>query len=228
MRCTAPVRGHRSAAAAAACPACRGRSSYSSYRPSYAPPPPRSSYSSYGSSGAGSTRSTRTRRSGRTTVLAYTDAEWRAAKPVFEAVEEDVQKHPERRDVFLCHAWDDRAGAAKELHDLLEARGVSVWFSEKDIPLGKAMMREIDRGLRMSHIGIVLATPALLRRLDAEGVADKELSALLATDRLIPIAHGTTMETVRDHSPLLASRAGLTSDGSLAEIAARIADAVSI
>jgi hypothetical protein len=33
------------------------------------------------------------------------------------------------RDVFLCHAWDDRGGAAKELHDLLEARGVKVWFS---------------------------------------------------------------------------------------------------
>jgi hypothetical protein len=90
------------------------------------------------------------------------------------------------------------------------------------------MMREIDKGLRMSHIGIVLATPALLRSLDAEGVAEKELSALLATDRLIPVAHGTTMETVRDHSPLLASRAGPTSDGSLAEIAARIADAVNV
>jgi hypothetical protein len=31
----------------------------------------------------------------------------------------------------VCHAWDDRQGAAKELHDLLVSRGVSVWFSEK-------------------------------------------------------------------------------------------------
>ncbi|WP_362783287.1 toll/interleukin-1 receptor domain-containing protein [Aeromonas veronii] len=43
---------------------------------------------------------------------------------------------PDLRDVFLCHAWDDRQGVAKELHDLLEAAGVKVWFSEKDLSLG--------------------------------------------------------------------------------------------
>lgn len=51
-----------------------------------------------------------------------------------------------------------------------------------------------------------------LRR--AEGVADKELSALLATDRAIPVAHGTTFEALRDVSPLLAARSGLSTDGS--------------
>ncbi len=226
MRCTAPVRGHRSAAAAAACPACRGRSSYG-YRSSYSPS--RSVYGgSQGGSGGGPTRSKRSTSSGRVTVLAYTDTEWRTIKPVFEAVEVQAKEHPERRDVFLCHAWDDRNHAARELHDLLEARGVSVWFSEKDIALGTSMMREIDKGLKMSRIGIVLATPALLKSIDEEGVADKELSALLATDRLIPVAHGTTFDEVRDHSVLLAARSGITSNGSLTEIAARIADAVTV
>ena len=99
---------------------------------------------------------------------------------------------PDLRDVFLCHAWDDRQGAAKELHDLLESRGVSVWFSEKDVGLGTPLLREIDRGLAKSRVGIVLVTPALLLRLQGEGVADKELSALLARDQLVPIVHGTT------------------------------------
>lgn len=68
-------------------------------------------------------------------------------------------------DLFLCHAWDDRAGAAKELHDLLEANNVSVWFSEKDVVLGAPLLREIDKGLAKSRAGIVLVTPALLTRL---------------------------------------------------------------
>ena len=85
---------------------------------------------------------------------------------------------PDPRDVFLCHAWDDRGGAAKELHDLLESRGVSVWFSEKDVALGISLLREIDKGLAKSRVGIVLVTPALLRRVRGEGIADKELSAL--------------------------------------------------
>jgi hypothetical protein len=148
--------------------------------------------------------------------------------PVFESVERQAKTHPERRDVFLCHAWDDRDDSAKDLHDLLEARGVSVWFSEKDVALGSSLLRAIDNGLRISRIGIVLATPALLKSLETQGIADKELSALLATDRVIPVAHETTFDTVRDVSPLLAARSGLTTSGSLDDIAAKIADAVTL
>lgn len=43
---------------------------------------------------------------------------------------------PDLRDAFLCHAWDDRHGPAKELHDLLVTAGIKVWFSEKDLGLG--------------------------------------------------------------------------------------------
>ena len=68
------------------------------------------------------------------TVL-YTPAEVQSLTPIRRSVETRPPA-PERRDVFLCHAWDDRGGAAKELHDLLESRGVSVWFSEKDVLLG--------------------------------------------------------------------------------------------
>jgi hypothetical protein len=87
---------------------------------------------------------------------------------------------PDNRDVFLCHAWDDRQGAAKELHDSLVSRGVSVWFSEKDVALGTPLLREIDKGLAKSRVGIVLVTPALLRRLQGEGIADKELGTTSA------------------------------------------------
>jgi TIR domain len=134
--------------------------------------------------------------------------------------------HPERRDLFLCHAWDDRESSAAELCTSLESSGASVWFSEKDVPLGTLLIREIDKGLRSSRIGIVLVTPALLKSIEQEGIAEKELSALLATDRVIPVAHGTTFEALREVSPLLASRSGLsTADSSLAEVAAKVAAA---
>lgn len=136
---------------------------------------------------------------------------------------------PDLRDVFLCHAWDDRQGAAKELHDLLESSGVSVWFSEKDVLLGSGLLREIDKGLVKSRVGIVLVTPALLRRLTGEGIADKELSALLARDLLVPIVHGTTYEALREVSPLLGSRSGLnTAEEPMADIAAKLAELVAV
>ena len=229
-RCTAPVRGHRTASGRAACPACgggnRGYGGYgSSYSPSYSP-----SVSSVGgrSSGGGSGSSTRPRWSRAGSSVSYTPAEVRALTPIRESVEK-LAKLPDLRDVFLCHAWDDRQGAAKELHDLLESCGVRVWFSEKDVGLGVPLLRAIDKGLANSRIGIVLVTPALLRRLPAEGIADKELSALLARERLVPVVHGTTYEALREVSPLLASRSGLsTAENPMADVAAKLAELVAL
>ncbi|WP_230537253.1 toll/interleukin-1 receptor domain-containing protein [Teredinibacter turnerae] len=123
----------------------------------------------------------------------------------------------------------DRKGAAKELHDLLVAAGVKVWFSEKDLGLGVPMMRAIDKGLANSRIGLVLVTPAMLDRLPQESVADKELSALLAGNQLVPIVHNTTYEALRNVSPLLASRTSLdTSEDSMAVVVKKIAELVAI
>lgn len=159
----------------------------------------------------------------------YTPAEVRELTPVRTNVESLAAKRPDLRDVFLCHAWDDRQTAAKELNDLLEARGVRVWFSEKDIGLGEPFMRSIDKGLANSRVGIVLVTPAMLRTLPRGGVADKELSSLLAGERLVPIVHQTTYDALREVSPLLASRNGLnTSEDTMAGVVAKLADLVTV
>jgi hypothetical protein len=227
-RCTAPVQGHRSAAARANCPACG--SGYGGYRGGYGSSfsyGGGSSFSTVGSSSGGGLSRPRWSRSGST--VTYTPAQVVSLTPVREAVEKEAAAKPGLRDCFLCHAWDDRQGAAKELHDLLEASGVKVWFSEKDLGLGVPMMRAIDKGLAASKIGLVLVTPALLARLPKESVADKELSTLLQGNRLVPIVHGTTYEALREVSPMLASRSGLnTSEDAMEVIATKIAELVAI
>lgn len=246
-QCTAPVEGHRTASGAANCPACR----YSSRRgggyrdpyyerPSYTPPPasvvpvatpapkryPSFSRSSGGSGGGGrsTSASSRTRRSS----VTYSVREYQTLNPVREQVVRIAETATAQRDLFLCHAWDDRRGAALDLNDLLTGLDVTVWFSEMDVPLGTSLIRKIDKGLAASRAGIVLVTPALFASLNSDGIASQELSALLATDRVIPIVHGTTFEELRKVSPLLAARSGLTTSdyASLEEVAAKIADTV--
>jgi len=227
-RCTAPVRGHSSAAAAAACPACRYRSSSRSYSSSSISG---ISYANSGGGGGGSRSSggSRPRWSKAGSSVSYTFAQVQSLNPIRETVETRAVAQPDLRDVFLCHAWDDRQGSAKELHELLVAAGVKVWFSEKDLGLGVPMMRAIDKGLANSRIGLVLVTPALLARLPKESVADKELSALLAGNQLVPIVHNTTYEALRNVSPLLASRSGLdTLEDSMAVVAKKIAELVTL
>lgn len=225
--CTAPVRGHRTASAAAACPACGGRGyGYYSPRSYYSP----SAYTPRGSGGSGAISDrTRPSWSPSSSAVPYTAAQVRALTPVRRTVELRARQDHDLRDVFLCHAWDDRRGAATELNDLLVAEGVSVWFSEKDIVLGQPFLREIDRGLAKSRTGLVLVTPALLKRIDSRGVSDKELSELLARDLLIPVVHETTYDDLRTVSPLLGSRHGLsTAEDSMAAIATKVAELVTV
>lgn len=225
-QCTAPRNGHRTSSGAANCPACSSRysrssSSYSNYPSTYYSSPSNGYGSSSGSSGK--TR-TKARWSSASSSVFYTPEEIRTLTPVRENIEKRSDK-PDLRDVFLCHAWDDRKGAAKELHDILESKGVSVWFSEKDVLLGSSLLREIDKGLVKSRVGIVLVTPLFLKRIIGEGIADKELSALLARDLLIPIVHNTTFSDLREISPLLGSRSGLsTIEDSMEEVAAKLAE----
>lgn len=235
-QCTAPVRGHNSPAAEAACPTCRYRygrgygysGGYSSPSyPSYSSSA--SSASSSGSSGGRSSGGSRPRWSRTGSTVFYTPAQVQSLTPVREAVERVAVQQPDLRDCFLCHAWPDRQGAAKELDDALKAAGVITWFSEFDLGLGVPMMRTINRGLANARIGLVLVTPNFIKGLPNQGVADKELSALLAGNRLVPIVHETTYDELRNVSPLLASRTGLdTKEDTMAQAAEKIAELVKI
>ena len=227
-RCTAPINGHRTASGRANCPVCgNGNRNYGFYPAYYSPYSSVVNNSRSGSSVGGQPK-TRARWSSAGSAVLYTPAEIRTLTPVRANIEER-SKLPDLRDVFLCHAWDDRKGAAKELYDLLESKGVKVWFSEKDVLLGSSLLREIDKGLAKSRVGIVLVTPAFLERVKREGVAEKELSALLARDLLVPIVHNATFEELREVSPLLGSRSGLsTTEESMEDVAAKIADLVTL
>jgi hypothetical protein len=68
-----------------------------------------------------------------------------------------------------------------------------------------------------------------LKRVQNEGVAEKELSALLARDQLVPIVHNTTYDELRDVSPLLGSRNGLdTKEDTMENIAKKLAELITV
>ncbi len=68
---------------------------------------------------------------------------------------------------------------AKQLHDLLEAAGVKVWFSEKDLGLGVPMMRAIDNGLAASKFNPGAANGNFLQPGRPTRPDDREAALLL-------------------------------------------------
>lgn len=229
-QCTAPVNGHRSEAARANCPVCgrrggysayNGYSGYSDYSRSYSSPSKDRTVSS--SSG----NKTRAKWSSAGSTILYTPAEIKTLTPLRNEVEKRAEA--DLKDIFLCHAWEDRKTTAKNLTDLLKENGTSVWFSENEVLLGTNLLREIDKGLAASRVGIVLVTASFLKRIQGNGIADKELSALLSRDQLIPVLDGVTFEELYDVSPLLASRSGLnTSEETMEDIANKLSEVVSV
>ena len=106
-RYTASVHGHRTSSGADACPAYSSRNyrSYNSYSlPTYSS----QSYSSGSGRSNSSSRSTKPRWSKASSPVYYTTAEVQALTPIRKTVEERAATKPDLRDVFLCHAWDDR------------------------------------------------------------------------------------------------------------------------
>ena len=235
-RCTAPVRGHRSASAAADCPACRGRygryGGYSGY--AVATPPLLVLLLVVGEQRGRPEQRRRVRQQRKAALVAS-----RFVRGVHARRGAGTHADPrERREAsvrltfgtsFSATRGTTGRGPPRNCTICSRSRGVKVWFSEKDVGLGVPLLRAIDKGLANSRIGIVLVTPALLRRLPTEGIADKELSALLARERLVPVVHETTYEALRDVSPLLASRSGLsTAEESMADVAAKLAELVAV
>lgn len=229
-QCTAPVNGHRSAAARANCPVCGRRGGYSTYN-SY------SGYSDYSRSysspsknktvSSNSGNKTRAKWSSAGSTILYTPAEIKTLTPFRNEVEKRAKA--DLKDIFLCHAWEDRKTTAKNLTNLLVGNGTSVWFSENEVLLGTNLLREIDKGLAASRVGIVLVTTSFLKRIQGNGIADKELSALLSRDQLIPVLDGVTFEELFSVSPLLASRSGLnTSEETMEDIANKLSEVVSV
>lgn len=229
-QCTAPVNGHRSADARANCPVCgrrggyssyNGYSGYSDYSRSYSSPSKNRTVSS--SSG----NKIRAKWSSAGSTILYTPAEIKTLTPLRNEVEKRATA--DLKDIFLCHAWEDRKTTAKNLTNLLVENGTSVWFSENEVLLGTNLLREIDKGLAASRVGIVLVTASFLKRIQGNGIADKELSALLSRDQLIPVLDGVKFEELFDVSPLLASRSGLnTSEETMEDIANKLSEVVSV
>ncbi|MDU5226693.1 MAG: toll/interleukin-1 receptor domain-containing protein [Streptococcus sp.] len=229
-QCTAPVNGHRSADARANCPVCGRRGGYSSYNGYSGNSDYSRSYSSPSKNRTVSSSSgnkIRAKWSSAGSTILYTPAEIKTLTPLRNEVEKRATA--DLKDIFLCHAWEDRKTTAKNLTDLLVENGTSVWFSENEVLLGTNLLREIDKGLAASRVGIVLVTTSFLKRIQGNGIADKELSALLSRDQLIPVLDGVTFEELFDVSPLLASRSGLnTSEETMEDIANKLSEVVSV
>lgn len=112
-------------------------------------------------------------------------------------------KNHEIRDLFICHATEDKDIVQPLVEALINA-GFSVWYDDFELKLGDRLRRKIENGLLQSRYGLVVISPNFFKK----EWPQKELDALIAKESggeqvILPIWHNVNAEYVREKAPML-------------------------
>ncbi|MCB1805322.1 MAG: toll/interleukin-1 receptor domain-containing protein, partial [Candidatus Competibacteraceae bacterium] len=111
------------------------------------------------------------------------------------------------RDVFLCHASEDKAAVVRPLARAFAANTISCWLDEAEIKWGDSISDKVNQGLRDAHFAILVLSPATLQK----HWQQREINAVLNLEagsgevRALPLLVGTNdeVQTIIAHYPLL-------------------------
>jgi hypothetical protein len=79
------------------------------------------------------------------------------------------------RDVFICHASEDKPGVVRPLVAALQNEGITCWLDEGEIQWGDSITQKVNEGLRISRFVIVVLSEAFLHK----NWPKRELNAIL-------------------------------------------------
>lgn len=123
-----------------------------------------------------------------------------------------IMSSNEMWDFFICHASEDKDDLVRPLADNLVQKGYKVWYDEHTLTVGDSLRQAIENGLTKSRYGVVILSEGFFSKRWPQA----ELDGLFAMEgdgkkRILPIWHRVTIETVSQHSPILAGRLGVNS-----------------
>jgi hypothetical protein len=118
------------------------------------------------------------------------------------------------RDVFICHAAEDKDHVVRPLVAAFDEAGVSCWYDEAEIKWGDSVTMKVNEGLRISRYVIVVLSPAFKKK----KWPHRELNAILNIEatsgdvKVLPLLVGTEKEKAEllQELPLLNDKCYLT------------------
>jgi len=82
----------------------------------------------------------------------------------FDSYESYAEESFGRKDLFLCHASEDKNAVVRPLRDALFDRGVSCWLDEAELTIGDSITEKVSAGLAQASFVLVVVSPAFLRK----------------------------------------------------------------
>jgi len=116
---------------------------------------------------------------------------------------------PNKRDVFLCHASEDKPTYLRPLIKALDKAGITYWYDEAEITWGDSITQKVNYGLTISRYVIVLISESFL----SKNWPKRELNAALNLEaasgeiRVLPIlANSSLRRKLEEDFPLISDK----------------------
>jgi len=155
---------------------------------------------------------------GNPVYLRYAD-QLRRLDPTYRPGEQPVglDEAGGHKDVFLCHASEDKADIVRPIARALETEHLTYWLDEAQISWGESLVGRVNDGLRHSRAVLVV----LSRNFMTKNWPPKELEAALHMEisgknvKVLPLLVGAEKEreAILQRNPLLAAKRHLVWDG---------------
>lgn len=68
------------------------------------------------------------------------------------------------RDVFICHASEDKDGITEKLTSALKDSGFSFWYDNAEIEWGDSVTEKVNEGLVISRYVLVVLSPNFMKK----------------------------------------------------------------
>lgn len=128
----------------------------------------------------------------------------------------------ELKDVFICHASEDKPEIIKPLAIAFKREGISYWYDETEIEWGDSIPDKINKGLRISRYVIVVISKSFLSKNWPKRELDSALNIEASTGkvRVLPLVVGTdeVRKEIFQKYPLLNDKRYLTWENDVQKI----------
>ena len=119
-----------------------------------------------------------------------------------------------QRDIFICHASEDKAEVVRPLITSFKEAGITYWYDEAEIKWGDSITEKVNEGLKISRYVIVVLSESFMQK----NWPQRELNAALNIEassgnvRVLPLIAGSTeiKNQIIETYPILNDKSNLT------------------
>lgn len=127
------------------------------------------------------------------------------------------------KDVFICHATEDKSTVADPLVAALEKANISYWYDKAEIKWGDSIIQKVNEGLRISRFVIVILSSTFIRKNFAKNELNSVLNLEIYSEEikvlpLLAASNKEEKENILKSFPLLNSKLYETWDGNADKI----------